>query len=219
MFPADMLRRKRVKIGDNEFSPVYQQLTKSKSGTMFPRDKVNYVKAVPAGTVCVRWWDKAGTKGGDGAKTSGVLIGKTPAGRYIVIDVISGRWELNERERIIKSTAVKDKATYNRVQIWFEQEPGSGGKDSALISIQNLAGFEAYAETMAGQGNKELRAEPFAAQWQAGNVDILVGKWNETFIDELELFPHGLLKDQVDAGGGAFTKVTLLKPRPESRIY
>jgi hypothetical protein len=35
----------------------------------------------------------------------------------------------------------------------------------------------------------------------------LIGEWNQEYLDELEHFPVGKLKDLVDASGGAFNKL------------
>ena len=57
-------------------------------------------------------------------------------------------------------------------------------------------------------GDKAVRAEPFAAQCEAGNVKLLRGTWNEVYIDELTSFPSGAHDDQVDASSASFSKVT-----------
>ena len=49
-------------------------------------------------------------------------------------------------------------------------------------------------------GSKAVRAEPFAAQCEAGNVYLKRGPRNNSFIDELCNFPTGSNDDQVDAG-------------------
>jgi predicted phage terminase large subunit-like protein len=219
MFPKKYLEKRRREVGEREFSAVYQQTPKSKSGTMFPRDKVNIIPALPTGCVFMRYWDKAGTKGGSGARTSGVLMAKSPAGRFIVTLANAGRWASYDRNRQIRNQAVMDKAKHGQFPVWLEQEPGSGGKESAEISVKDLAGFDVHVETMSGQGSKELRAEPFSAQWHAGNVDLLVGDWNENYLNEMEDFPYGGVKDFGDASAGAFNKLVLAKPKRESRIY
>jgi predicted phage terminase large subunit-like protein len=56
-------------------------------------------------------------------------------------------------------------------------------------------------------GIKQDRAQPYAAQVQAGNVLLLAREWNRAFLDEHETFP-GKYKDQVNAAAGAFNKVT-----------
>jgi predicted phage terminase large subunit-like protein len=93
----------------------------------------------------------------------------------------------------------------HKVRVWVEQEPGSGGKESALISVKELARFGVRLDkpTIA----KEVRARPFAAQVEAGNVRLVRAPWNARFIEELVGFPNGEHDDQVDAVSGAFNKL------------
>lgn len=149
----------------------------------------------------VRYWDKASTQGA-GAYTVGVKMCKLTTGHWLVIDVKRGRWSTHERERIIRQTAEAD--GYD-VDIWMEQEPGSGGKESAESTIRNLAGYRAYAERPTG--DKEFRADPYSVQVNNGSVKLLVGLWNYDYIEEHRYFPFGTYKDQVDASSGAFQKL------------
>jgi predicted phage terminase large subunit-like protein len=58
---------------------------------------------------------------------------------------------------------------------------------------------------------KEVRARPFSAQVEAGNVKLVRGPWNKAFLDELEQFPDPDDKakdDQVDASSGAFNALS-----------
>jgi len=169
-------------------------------GSMFLIEKVQIVDSIRHGAV-VRYWDKAGT-GGKGAFTVGVkmaVVGTGNARRYIVLDVVRGRWEAFEREEIIKQTAQADG---KGVLIAIEQEPGSGGKESAQTTIRNLAGFRVRKDRPVG--DKVLRADPFATQLNGGNVMLLRGEWNRQYLGELECFPDSTYKDQVDASSGAF---------------
>ena len=169
---------------------------------MFKREWFEILKAAPFCTNKVRYWDKAGTAGGDGSRTAGVLQGRTSDGQFVILDVIKGRWSATEREAIIKQTAQADGPT---VTVWVEQEPGSGGKESAENTVRNLAGFSCQIERVTGA--KEVRAEPFAAQASIKNVKLAPGDWNKEFLDEAEVFPVGRLKDQIDAGAGGFNKL------------
>jgi len=151
----------------------------------------------------VRYWDKAATEGA-GCFTVGFLMGKDKDQRFWILDVLRGRWDSAKREGLIKSTAQVDGG---KVVIGIEQEPGSGGKDSAIMTIGNLAGFRAIIDRPTGA--KEERADPFSAQVNAGNVYMVRGLWNRPLLDELGLFPNSKFKDQVDAGSGAFKLLTL----------
>ena len=88
----------------------------------------------------------------------------------------------------------------------IEQEPGSGGKELFEATVRNLAGYCVYANKVTG--SKEVRAEPFAAQVQAGNVWLVAGPYVQDFLDEMEVFPSGLHDDQVDAAAMAFARLT-----------
>jgi predicted phage terminase large subunit-like protein len=92
----------------------------------------------------------------------------------------------------------------------IEQEPGSGGKEIAEATIRNLRGYTVYADRVTG--SKEVRAEPFAAQVQGGNVFLVADDWVRAFLEEAEAFPNGKLKDQIDAAAGAFAWLTQKPP-------
>ena len=154
----------------------------------------------------VRAWDKAGTKGG-GAYTAGVRMLKFKAGpyegKYLIVDCRRGQLGTGERETLIKRTAEADD---KKVKIVIEQEPGSGGKESAEATIRMLAGYNIKKELP--KGDKVYRADPFSVQVNYGNVLMLRGDWNDEFINELRFFPLGKYKDQVDAGAMAFAQLT-----------
>lgn len=190
---------------------LYQQSPINVGGGIFPLDRAKFISFMPEKVDIkrsVRYWDKAGTDGG-GAYTSGVLMHLLTDGRVVIEDVVRGQWGAFEREKRIKATAERDKAMVGRVHIWIEQEPGSGGKESAERTIANLRGFIVSADRVTG--SKETRAEPYAAQFQGGNVLLLARDWTRAFLDEHESFPTGKYKDQVDAAAGAFAKVVFSK--------
>src|SRR5262249_51907849 len=93
------------------------------------------------------------------------------------------------------------------VAVWCEQEPGASGKESAELTGKLLAGYSIHVEAVSG--SKEVRAEPFAAQCEAGNVRLVRGPWNGAYIEELCSFPNGKNDDQVDGSSGAFNKLAL----------
>jgi predicted phage terminase large subunit-like protein len=86
------------------------------------------------------------------------------------------------------------------VQTIVEQAPGLA-KEATDTVIRILAGYNARADRVSA--DKVTRAEPFAAQAEAGNVALLAGVWNTTFLDELTAFPYVDHDDQTDTGSGA----------------
>jgi predicted phage terminase large subunit-like protein len=163
------------------------------------------VDDVPRAARRVRYWDKAGTPGG-GKFTCGVLMA-TLGGLYYVEDVIREQVGATAREALILETSRMDARQYGQVDVWIEQEPGSGGKESAENTIRNLAGFTIRAERVTGE--KLVRARPFSAQVEPGNVKLKRGPWNTAYIEELVQCPDGLYWDQIDASSGAFNKLAI----------
>ena len=200
-FPRHVVDRDKKVMGSYATAGQFQQLPAPRSGGFFEWENLVIVGAVPKMKKVVRYWDKAGTDDG-GCWTAGVLIGLGVDSLYYVLDVVRGQWAAPKRERTMRQTAELDGKS---VKVWIEQEPGSGGKESADATIRNMAGFVCKAERPTG--DKAVRAEPYSVQVEAGNVKLLKGAWNQLFIDEHKTFPSGKFKDQIDASSGGFNKV------------
>ena len=183
---------------------------KAAAGLYFKRTQIgDILQFIPDDVIeWVRCWDLAATEKtekGDPAFTSGVLMGKRKNGRYLVADVVNKQMNASDVRQTIKHTAQMDIAKYKRVKIRLPKDPGQAGKEQAESYIKFLAGFNVV--TVAESGTKEARAEPMAAQWQAGNFDILYGPWNEEYLQQLENFPDSKFKDMVDASANGFTEL------------
>lgn len=175
-----------------------------------------YVNAIPPGTRFKRWFDLAASKDPKAAYTAGVLLGKTPAGRYIIADVERFQEEYHVRDVKIKAQCEADRARFGHlVEFYVPQDPGAGGKMQAKSLVATLDGFNVRARKEVG--DKEERAGPFSAQCEGGNVDILVADWNKEFLDELCMFPGGKWKDQVDAVVNAYGQF-VLEPAPKTML-
>lgn len=194
-------------VGSLAWAAEYQGVPRAAEGNRFKRQWFGkIVEAVPKFVRRIRYWDKAGTSGG-GAYTCGLLMAEHEGNIYIE-DVVRGQWSAFERETIIKQTAELDAIRGGSnwaVRIIVEQEPGSGGKESAESTIRNLAGFSIEADRPSG--DKDTRLEPFAAQCEAGNVYLIRGEWNWGYIEEMVSIPNGTYRDQGDATAGAFNKL------------
>ena len=183
---------------------------KQAAGLYFKRTQVRKMLPVVPDDIIkfVRAWDLAATpetEKGDPAYTAGVLMGKRSDGSYVVIDVINVRQSASDVRATIRHTAEADNARYGNVRVRLPQDPGQAGKDQAESFIRLLAGFSVTAVPVSG--SKEARAEPTASQWQAGNFDIVVGDWNESYFSQLESFPASKFKDMVDATNDAFAEL------------
>lgn len=200
--PKSFLDAELMKHGQYYVAGQYGQNPVPLGGGMFKIKNLRIGEAPKTFKRIVRFWDKAGTVGGRGAFTVGVKMGVDFDDRFWVLDVIRGRWDSSEREKIILATARTDG---RGVVVGIEQEPGSGGKDSAAATVRMLQGFRVIIDKPTGSdGSKELRADPFASQVNGHNVSLQAAKWNTDYIEELEYFPASTYKDQVDASSGAF---------------
>lgn len=196
------VERERLLNGNWKIKPA--------AGLFFKRTQVgDILQSLPADVErWVRAWDLAATsedEGGEPAYTAGVLMGKRKNGRYVVADVINRRLEASDVRNIIRLTASSDVSRLGRCRVRLPQDPGQAGKEQAQSYIKMLAGFDVCAKQESG--SKETRAEPVAAQWQAGNFDIVYGDWNEAYFSQLESFPMSKFKDMVDATSSAFSEL------------
>ncbi len=192
--------------GEYSYAGQFLQWPVPLGGGMFKTVKIHIETEIP--TIWIkrcRFWDKAGTEGGKGAFTVGLEMGWDRDKRWWVLDIQRGRWGTYEREKRIKQIAILDG---QGIPIAVEQEPGSGGKESAENTVRNLAGWAVSIDKPSGSdSSKELRAEPFSVQVNGGNVYMKKADWNLDYLTELSFFPYSKFKDQVDASSGAFNQM------------
>lgn len=189
---------------------------RANAGLLFPRGRWQLAEAAPRGPLWLaRGWDKAATPGGSGARSAGVLVCReVQTGGWWLLDCVCGRWGFAEREEVIRRTADMDAQRWGQVTQVVEQEPGSGGKDSAMFTARSLAGHDVRLVPVTG--SKSSRWRPLAAQQQAGSVSLLAdGSWDwESLVRELdalagdEQLDRSLLKDRADAASLAFNWLT-----------
>lgn len=201
--------------GEQFYSGQFLQDPVPAGGAMFKVDKFRFGAPPDRWQQLVRFWDKAGTFGG-GAYTVGVLLGLDVSGRVWVLDVVRGQWESYAREKEIAKAAELDGF---QVLVGVEQEPGSGGKESAdNTATRTLRGYKVITVKVdKTTGGKVERADPWAVQVNAGNAYLPRpedAEWVKPFIEEHRYFPYSRYKDQVDAASGAFT----LLSRPKTRV-
>lgn len=182
-----------------------------REGGLFRVNSFTIIDAIPADAKnFVRAWDKAGSEA-TGDYTAGVL-GCEYEGKIYFLDLQHGQWNSGRRDDNVDATASLDYTDYGqRVQIWIEKEPGSGGKQSGELSVSRLRGYRAKLELACASSNKNLWADSLASQCDVGNVYLLRGPWNNKFIKEFIAFPNAAHDDIVAAASLCFMKLS--KPR------
>ena len=188
------------------WTALYQQLPSPEEGDLFKVDQIQTVDALPS--VFIQWvrgWDLGATT--DGNYTAGGKLGLLPDGRFIIGGVTRIQRGPDERDAAILNTASADG---RKCKIDIPQDPGAAGKTQVLYLTRKLVGYVVVASPETG--DKVVRAEPFAAQVNVGNVLMLRGPWNKELIEEMRLFPNGRYDDQVDAFSRAFQNLITKSP-------
>src|SRR4029077_1179025 len=174
-------------------------------GLYFKREWCAIVDEVPVDLDVVRYWDLAATEKtelNDPDWTVGIKLGRDKNRGYWLLDMVRGRANPGDVERLLLDTATRDG---RRVRVGFGKDPGQAGKSQALHLVRAMSSFTVTPATESG--DKLTRFGPFSSQCRAGNVKVLRGLWNEDLFRILEGFPDLAHDDEVDACSGAFEKL------------
>lgn len=205
----DLLRIKAVMLqneGEYGWQALYQQSPTQRSGAMIRQDRISAFQELPLSVGrfrrVVRAWDLASTRGA-GDYTVGVKGALDNIGRFWILDVVIGQFDVDERDNIIYRTAEVDGKD---VTIRLPQDPAQAGKSQARYLLRMLHGYRVSIQSPSG--NKTLRAEPFAAQVNNFNVNMIAAAWNTPVLDEFRQFPMGRHDDIVDAAVDCYDECT-----------
>lgn len=207
-FSRDHLLGVREAVGSVVWASLYQQRPVPLEGGVLRVDKLDIVDAPPPCTRVVRAWDFAATPEGassDPDYTAGVLMGKTTAGRFVILDVVHGRLSPSQVEATLARTAQVDG---QRVPIYMEVEPGSAGVALQAHYARLLAGWSVWGARATGP--QLARVLPLAAQIEAGNVQVVRGPWLRSMLEEMRAYKGdgGTHDDITVAAALAFSKLT-----------
>ena len=189
-----------------------QQRPSPRGGGAFKKEDWQFIDLCPPLIHVCRGWDLASVSAKtksqkmNRARSAGVKMGIDRLGRIVIVHVAKGHWTPGEVEKKMRSITEVD--GHGVVQD-FPQDPGQAGKSQKRALGANLHGFTFYSSTETG--DKATRAEPLQAQQEAGNVFLVRGSWNKSFIEEAASFPAGAQKDQIDASSRAYSRLLLMK--------
>lgn len=199
----DPVTRAQLEHGDWEIRPEGNFFTVSRLGyRTLTATEADLSRSWPR----VRVWDFAASEQITADESVGVRIAYDPLRkRYLVEDVVRGRWEPGALEAVVTETAARDGAGVN---IGIEQEPGASGKMVIRdYRTRVLSGYPVYA--LPPSGSKIERARLEAAKVHNGDVDLVPASWNSAFIEDHRAFPgtqgtSAGSPDTVDATAHAF---------------
>ena len=215
--PAHVLDEKRAELGDYQYAGQYGQDPVPLGGGKFKIEKLR--KGIPPQEFRkqVVFWDKAISTNKRAAYTCGVHLAEDYDNVIWILNVWRERLDSFSREKLIRQVANK---LGHSVIYGIEQEPGSGGKESAeRTATQTLRGYR--VTIIKPTGDKQTRADPFSIVWNQGFCATNISLWDrekplnwlQIYIDEFRHWPYSKFKDQVDATSGAYTIISQTKRR------
>lgn len=178
----------------------------------------------------VRFWDLAATeakilrgkKMNDPDETVGSLIGSdmnkdTTQTRYVLQDSFGGWWEWSKIKEMILETAKQDGA---HVEICFEQEPASGGKNqiAELTSMikKELPQWKVSSIEAKKLGDRVMAANTWFSEAARGQWYYVDGLWNEKVFQQLDRFDGKMHDDRITSITGARHCIAPLKKKWKS---
>lgn len=174
-------------------------------GKLFKAEWFKYLDAMPKGGKWARGWDIASGESEDADETAGALTGICDVdgkkGCIVIADVTAGRWSPHTRNERMRLMAESDKAL--EATGYFEKGFGIG-TDMTVSVLDALKGYSMWP--IKPKGSKLFRADPFAGQAQAGNVYLVRGDWNYSFVKECSEFTgeEGGIDNKVDGASLAY---------------
>jgi predicted phage terminase large subunit-like protein len=218
--PRAVLSAKQHELGPYAYAGQYGQTPVPAGGGKFKTDRLRWGLPPVAFRRGVRFWDKASSlsRKRRTPRTVGVKMGLDAQNRPWVLDVIRGQWDSAAREDLILRTALADG---RGTLVGIEQEPGSGGEDSAKATAARLAAHGLRCRIIKARQSKEVRADEFSVAVNNGLVYLPESQkteagwqgWAREFVEELTYWPFSTTLDQGDAAGGAYTLLALTRLR------
>jgi len=167
-------------------------------GAVFRREWFKVVERVPEGLGWVRYWDLAASTKQTADYTASVAIAMGSDGTVYLRDMIRGRWEWPDQERIMMQTMLAEPRTRHGV----EKALHGIAAVQALLRRRELVGIDVRG--IAVEGDKLSRSLALAARAEQGKVALVRGSWIPAFLDELSAFTGdgSTHDDQVDSASG-----------------
>lgn len=198
----------KATMGGYFFDAIVQQKPRKSRSSLFQEHWVPIIDELPdlKDYIRLRSWDLAGTEmGGDYTAGTHFLANKKN-GKCIIADLSREQFAPGGVEQLILDTAHEDT---QETEITIEQEPGSAGKAVIAGYKKLLRGFK-FKETRS-TGSKFIKAQPFFAACERGDISLLRGEWNDKWYNEFGRFPDGDNDDQVDSAANGYNKIFTVK--------
>jgi len=183
-------------------------------GAYFDRSWFKGIEAdrIPQMQRVARFWDLASTRASARSKdpdwTVGTKMGLGTDGFTYLLAIDRFRGTPEEVLRRVRFAAEADAARNlgSDCEVYIEMEGGASGKFTAREFGALLSDFAYYPAP--AHGSKIDRARPFSAAAERGDMRYVLGRFDEDYWAELEMFPDDRVHDdRVDSASGAYNAV------------
>lgn len=195
-FPQSWYDGQRATLGKYAAAGLLDCDPQPRSGNIFQTENVRFYNSTadwPKGLRFRRGWDLASTEkqrtSDDPDYTAGVLAAcsfdEANALHLWIKDAVSCRQEAPARDRLILDTHERDGTA---IEIRVE---GVAGYKDAYTTLKNRLRGKAVVRRVGAVTDKVAKLGFLEAPFEAGNVHILKGAWNDAFLSHFTTFPKG----------------------------
>jgi len=205
-FPEIWYKSQSAALGSYGTASLLQCNPVPRGGNILKTDRIQIIDSFPESLKYVRAWDLASTKKElvkqDPDYTAGIKMSvtwksvegideKIPV--LWIADMVRGQWEAPARDRTIRQTAKIDGPG-----IRIGTESVAGYKDTYTNLKEVLKGLR-IVEKVTPPADLMVRTAPIEPVFEAGNVFLFRGGWNQAFLQEAGEYPSGAHDDQIAA--------------------
>jgi predicted phage terminase large subunit-like protein len=202
------LQRIKATLGTYWFNALYQQDPPSSlHGAMLgdklkiiPRDKLPHASRRQRK---LRIWDFAGTPDGGDWSVGKLMSLDSESGKVYIEDLVRERVHSGSLQVLVRQVAELDGPG---VKVWIDEEPASAGK-MVVEHYQREVLPEFAVQGEKPTGPIEVRAQPYLAAIERGDVFMVEAPWNTTVREEINAFPGGDFDDCVATGALGYRKL------------
>lgn len=180
-------------------------------GTVFRREWFRIAEKAPEGLSWARYWDLAASVKTTADYTASVAMAMGNDGTVYLRDMIRGRWEWPDQERLLAQTMLAEPGTRQGI----EKAVHGIAAVQTLLRRRELAAVSIQGIDV--DKDKLTRALPLAARAEQGKVALVQGAWIGAFLDEAGAFDGtgATHDDQVDTASGGLAMLS----RPSNVEY
>lgn len=180
------------------------------AGNVFKREWFRVVESAPEGLRWVRYWDLAASLQASADFCASVACALGSDGVLYLRDMIRGRWEWPDQEKIFVQTMLAEPKTVHGI------EKALHGLAALQTLLRRRELLRIVIRGIDVDRDKLSRALPLSARAEQGKVALVRGAWIPAFLDELTAFSGDgkTHDDQVDTASGG---LAMLAEPPRSR--